>query len=60
MPITNISRINTIDEWRVQTNQSANAVNQIETGNFNKTDGTFTVSGTGSRSEEHTSELQSH
>ena len=48
MPITNISRINTIDEWRVQTNQSANAVNQIETGNFNKTDGTFTVSETGS------------
>ena len=47
MPITNITRVNTVDEWRIQTNQSANAVNQIETGNFNKTAGTLTISGTG-------------
>jgi hypothetical protein len=50
MPIPNITRVNTVDEWRIQTNQSANAVNQIETGNFNKTAGTLTISGTGALS----------
>ena len=46
MPIQNITRVNTVDEWRIQTNQSANAVNQLETGNFNKISGTLIVSNT--------------
>jgi carbonic anhydrase/acetyltransferase-like protein (isoleucine patch superfamily) len=50
MPINNITRINTVDEWRIQTNQSANAINNIETGNFNKTSGTLTISNTGALS----------
>ena len=47
MSITNITRTNTIDAWRIQTNLSANALNQIETGDYNKTNGTFTISSEG-------------
>jgi len=47
MALNNITRTNTIDEWRIQTNLAANALNQIETGNYNKTSGTFTISSTG-------------
>ena len=47
MAITNITRNATIDEWRIQTNLSANSINRIETGNFNKTDGTLEISNTG-------------
>lgn len=44
MPIPIISRTNTIDEWRIQTNQSATALNDLETGNYNKANGTLTIS----------------
>jgi hypothetical protein len=47
MALNNITRTNTIDEWRIQTNLAANALNQIETGNYNKTNGTFTISSNG-------------
>jgi len=50
MAINNITRTNTIDEWRIQTNLAANALNQIETGNYNKTNGTFTISSNGALS----------
>jgi len=50
MPITNITRVNTIDEWRIQTNQSANAINNIEVGNFNKTNGTLFITSNGALS----------
>jgi hypothetical protein len=50
MALNNITRTNTIDEWRIQTNLAANALNQIETGNYNKTNGTFTISSNGALS----------
>lgn len=43
MAIPNITRNNTVDEWRIQTNQSANTLNTIETGTFNKTAGTLAI-----------------
>ena len=45
MSINNITRTNTVDEWRIQTNQSAAELNTIETGNYNKTAGTLSVTG---------------
>jgi hypothetical protein len=48
MSIPNITRINTIDEWRIQTNQSANAINNIETGNYTKSNGILSVTSNGS------------
>jgi hypothetical protein len=47
MAITNITRNATIDEWRIQTNLSANSINRIETGYFNKSNGTFEITNTG-------------
>jgi hypothetical protein len=44
MPISIISRTNTIDEWRVQTNQAATSLNTLETGNYVKSNGTLTLS----------------
>jgi predicted acyltransferase (DUF342 family) len=46
MTIPNITRNNTIDEWRIQTNQSANSLNTLETGNYDKTSGILSVEGT--------------
>jgi len=43
MSISNITRTNTIDEWRIQTNLSANSLNTIETGVYNKTSGTLAI-----------------
>jgi len=48
MPIPIISRTNTIDEWRIQTNQSANSLNSLETGNYVKSNGVLTLSGNSS------------
>ena len=45
MSITNITRTNTVDEWRIQTNLSAGQLNALETGTYEKTEGTLTVSG---------------
>lgn len=45
MSINNITRTNTIDEWRIQTNQSAGELNKLETGNYTKTAGTLRVQG---------------
>jgi hypothetical protein len=45
MSIPNITRTNTIDEWRIQTNQSATALNNLETGNYTKSNGILTLSG---------------
>jgi len=33
MSINNITRTNTVDEWRIQTNASATEINKLETGN---------------------------
>ena len=46
MSINNITRTNTIDEWRIQTNQSAGELNKLETGNYTKTSGTLRAQGT--------------
>jgi len=46
MTIPNITRNNTIDEWRIQTNQSANSLNTLETGNYNKISGILSIEGT--------------
>jgi hypothetical protein len=43
MPISNITRTNTVDEWRIQTNLSANALNKIETGNYDKIAGSLNI-----------------
>jgi hypothetical protein len=43
MAIPNITRNNTVDEWRIQTNQSANTLNTIETGTYTKTTGTLAI-----------------
>jgi hypothetical protein len=43
MSIPNISRVNTIDEWRIQTNDSADALNTLETGAYEKTAGSLTI-----------------
>ena len=43
MAIDNITRNNTIDEWRIQTNQSANALNTLETGDYTKSNGILTL-----------------
>ena len=43
MAINNITRTNTIDEWRIQTNQSAAELNKIETGNYDKFSGSLNI-----------------
>ena len=43
MSINNITRTNTIDEWRIQTNQSATELNKIETGNYDKFSGSLNI-----------------
>ena len=43
MPISNITRTNTVDEWRIQTNLSADSLNKIETGNYDKTAGFLNI-----------------
>ena len=48
MTIPIITRTNTIDEWRIQTNLSAEKLNDLETGNFNKSNGILTISNTAS------------
>lgn len=48
MPIPIITRTNTIDEWRIQTNQEATALNNLETGTYTKSNGTLTLSGNSS------------
>jgi hypothetical protein len=45
MSIDNITRNNTVDEWRIQTNQSANALNHIEAIDYVKSNGIFQFSG---------------
>jgi len=45
MSITNITRTNTVDEWRIQTNLSAGQLNALETGTYEKTAGILTISG---------------
>ena len=50
MAITLISRTNTIDEWRVQTNQSATSLNNIETGDYSKSNGVLSITANGSLS----------
>ncbi len=46
MTIPIITRTNTIDEWRIQTNLSAEKLNDLEFGNFDKSNGTLTISNT--------------
>lgn len=48
MSIPNITRTNTIDEWRIQTNQSAGALNTLETGNYTKSNGILSITGNSS------------
>jgi len=48
MPIPIITRTNTIDEWRVQTNQAASSLNNLETSTFEKSNGSLTISGNSS------------
>ena len=48
MAIPIISRTNTIDEWRIQTNQSATSHNTLETGNYEKSNGQLLLSNTAS------------
>ena len=48
MPIPIITRTNTIDEWRIQTNQEATALNNLETGTYTKSNGTLNLSGNSS------------
>jgi predicted acyltransferase (DUF342 family) len=44
MTIPIITRTKTIDEWRIQTNQSAAALNSLETGTYTKSNGTLIIS----------------
>jgi hypothetical protein len=44
MSISTIARTNTIDEWRIQTNQSALELNKLESGTYTKYDGTLILS----------------
>ncbi|MFZ9241634.1 MAG: beta strand repeat-containing protein [Sediminibacterium sp.] len=46
MTIPIITRTNTIDEWRIQTNLSAEKLNDLEFGDFDKSNGTLTISNT--------------
>ena len=48
MTIPLISRTNTIDEWRVQTNQSAATLNTLESGTYSKSEGSIAISGNAS------------
>ena len=48
MPIPIITRTNTIDEWRIQTNLSAIDLNNLSSNNFTKSNGTLTLSGNSS------------
>ena len=45
MSIPNITRTNTVDEWRIQTNQSATALNSLETGTYTKSNGVLSITG---------------
>jgi hypothetical protein len=45
MTIPIITRVNTIDEWRIQTNLSGSELNKLETGNYEKSNGVLTLSG---------------
>lgn len=40
-----ITRNSTIDEWRIQTNLTANAMNRLESGDFEKSNGDLILSG---------------
>lgn len=46
MSISNITRTNTVDEWRIQTNAAAAELNQLETGDYDKISGNFNVKDT--------------
>jgi len=48
MPISIITRTNTIDEWRIQTNLSAIELNNLSSNNYTKSNGTLTLSGNSS------------
>jgi len=51
MPISqieNITRTNTIDEWRIQTNKSASDLNDLGFSSYDKTQGTLIISNTAS------------
>jgi len=48
MPIPIITRTNTIDEWRIQTNLSAIELNNLSSNNYTKSNGTLTLSGNSS------------
>jgi hypothetical protein len=48
MAISIITRTNTIDEWRVQTNQAATSLNNLESGNYTKSNGSLSLSGNSS------------
>jgi hypothetical protein len=48
MAISIITRTNTIDQWRVQTNQAATSLNNLETGNYTKSNGILALSGNSS------------
>lgn len=46
MSISNITRTNTVDEWRIQTNLAAAELNQLESGDYDKISGNFNVKDT--------------
>jgi len=46
MSISNITRTNTVDEWRIQTNLAAAELNQLETGDYDKISGNFNIKDT--------------
>lgn len=46
--IENITRTNTIDEWRIQTNKSASDLNDLGFTSYDKTQGTLIISNTAS------------
>jgi hypothetical protein len=48
MTIPIITRTNTIDEWRIQTNLSAIDLNNLKANNYTKSNGTLTLSGNSS------------
>jgi hypothetical protein len=45
MSIPIITRTNTVDEWRIQTNLSAANLNDLKSGSYNKVGGSLTLSG---------------
>jgi hypothetical protein len=48
MTISTIARTNTIDEWRIQTNQSAGELNKLESGTYTKYAGSLLVTNSAS------------